>query len=59
MRFNCLVVFGYDVFGLGIAVEVSSEDRCFELQLGPLNVFAWRSYGLRVSLLGRPVIDPS
>lgn len=55
MRFNCLLVFGYDVFGLGVCFEFSSEDRYFELQLGPLNVMAWRRFGLTVKLLGRSI----
>jgi hypothetical protein len=41
------------VFGFGFDLEYTRDDACFELQLGPINVFAWTGAGTTVLLFDR------
>jgi len=55
MRFSLFLCLGYNVFGLGLSVDWTEDDAGFELQLGPLNIWAVSCWGLMISFLGRRV----
>lgn len=52
MRITLMLSLGR-VFGFGFDLEYTRDDACFELQLGPINVFAWTGAGTTVQLFDR------
>jgi len=59
MKISLLLTIGRDIFGLGIDFEWLPDDCIFELQLGPVNVFAGQGWGMWVSFLGRRIYTRS
>jgi len=57
MRFSLFFTIGYNILGLGLSVDWTKEDVGFELQLGPLNVWAASGWGLNVTFLGREIFS--
>lgn len=59
MKICLFLVVGRDIFGLGIDFEWLEADWGFELQLGPVNLYAGHGWGMWVSFLGRRIYTRS